>query len=188
MASHGQTIEHPQTGERLTFGRTAAETGGRLTELELVVRPGGGPAAAHLHPVQVETFLVHAGTMELEVGGERRELRAGDIARVEPGTPHTWRAAGADELAVTVTFEPALTAEGFFEDFFALAAAGRTRPDGNARLLDAAVILDDHRDVLYVLRPPVAVQKALFRLLAPVGRALGFGAPRAAARPAVGAA
>jgi mannose-6-phosphate isomerase-like protein (cupin superfamily) len=175
VAVAGQTIANPQTGERITFRRTAADTDGAALELELHVEPGGAPAAEHLHPSQHERFDVHSGLLRITVAGEERRLGPGESLTVPPGARHVWHAAGGEELQMTVTFEPALAAEGFFEAFFALANAGRTKRDATPRLLDAAVLLDDSRDFLYVPKPPVAVQKAVFRLLAPLGRLLGRG-------------
>ena len=170
MAIAGQTICNPQTGERITFRRTAADTNGAFLELGFFVAPGGTPAAEHVHPRQAEHFAVRAGLLRLTIGDDERTIGAGDSATVPPGTPHVWHAAGCDELHMTLTFLPALTAERYFEQFFALAAVGRTKPDGTMRLLDAAVVLHENRDVFYLPKPPVAVQTALFRLLAPLGR------------------
>ena len=41
MIVAGQTVENPQTGERLVFHKTAAETGGEYTEFRLTSRPAG---------------------------------------------------------------------------------------------------------------------------------------------------
>jgi hypothetical protein len=50
----GQTIENPLTGERVTFLRTARDTGGKSVLIEVGVEPGGAVAAAHVHPHQTE--------------------------------------------------------------------------------------------------------------------------------------
>jgi mannose-6-phosphate isomerase-like protein (cupin superfamily) len=171
MAVQGQTIANPQTGEQITFRRISEE----LLELDFLVAPGGAPAARHVHPEQVERFAVHSGSLGISIGANELSVGPGESVTVPPGTPHIWYAAGEEELRMTLTFEPALTAAQFFEQFFALANAGRTKPDGTMRLLDAAVVLDANRDFLYVPKPQVAVQKALFRLLAPLGRLLGRG-------------
>jgi mannose-6-phosphate isomerase-like protein (cupin superfamily) len=171
MARVGQTITNPQTGEQITFRRLSEE----VLELDFVVAPGGAPASAHVHPKQVERFAVHSGLLHITVGGKERSHGPGGQAIVPPGAPHIWHAAGGEELRMTITFEPALGAARFFEQFFELANAGRTKPDGTMRLLDAAVVLDESRDFLYLPKPPVAVQKALFRVLAPVGRLLRRG-------------
>jgi len=178
MAVAGQTIANPQTGEQITFRRITQE----LLELDFTVSPGGGPAAAHVHPRQVERFAVRSGALGIAIGAEELTLGAGGTAVVPPGMPHVWHAAGDRELRLTITFEPALEAAAFFERFFALAQAGRTRADGTMRLLDAVAVLDESRDFLYLAKPPVAVQKAAVRALAPLARLLGGGrAPGVAA-------
>jgi mannose-6-phosphate isomerase-like protein (cupin superfamily) len=171
MATVGQTITNPQTGEQLTFRRLSDE----VLELDFVVAPGGAPAAKHVHPEQVERFAVRSGVLHITIGEDELSRGPGEEATVPPGTPHIWRADESEELRMTLTFEPALSAARFFEQFFELANAGRTKPDGTMRLLDAAVVLDENRDFLYLPKPPVAVQKALFRLLAPIGRLLRRG-------------
>src|SRR5262245_61625237 len=123
MARPGQTLSHPKTGERATFLRTTADTGGELCELELTAAPGTKPAAAHIHPTQTERFTVHAGRVRVRLGRDQREHSAGETVVIPPGTPHTWAAVGDEQLRLTATIEPALNAENFFEDFFALAEA-----------------------------------------------------------------
>lgn len=74
---------------------------------------------------------------------------------------------------MTVTLEPALTADGFFEDFWVgLAQAGRTKPDGMPKLLDIAQLLDRHRDVVYLAAAPVGAQRVAMAVLARVARLL----------------
>lgn len=68
MAVAGQTISNPQTGERITFRRTAADTNGEFLELAFFVAPGGAPAAKHVHPRQVEHFDVHSGSLRITIG------------------------------------------------------------------------------------------------------------------------
>ena len=125
MALRGQTMSHPKTGERVTFGSTAAETGGRFCELELFAEPETKPAAAHIHPDQAERFTIHSGRVRVRLGGAEHDHGAGETVVIPPGTPHTWTAIGDEELHLTVRIEPALNAEGFFEDFFTLAETGK---------------------------------------------------------------
>ena len=58
MAGIGETIENPLTGERVTWVETAASSAGALLAFDLVTRPGGAVAAAHLHRLQEERFIV----------------------------------------------------------------------------------------------------------------------------------
>jgi hypothetical protein len=52
MIRTGDTIENPITGERMTFRKTSADTGGEAVVVEVVVQPNGAVAAAHVHPSQ----------------------------------------------------------------------------------------------------------------------------------------
>lgn len=171
MPRAGETINNPFSGETITFVRTAADTGGAAVELLFDVTPGGAPAAAHVHPVQTETFAVHEGRCRVVVDGVERDLGPGDVAAVPPGTPHVWTA--LTDVRMTVTLEPALTADVFFEDYCALAHDGRVDGHGMPTPLHMAVLADDHRDVVYLAGPPAALQRVLFRVLGAVGRALG---------------
>jgi quercetin dioxygenase-like cupin family protein len=180
MALRGQTMSHPKTGERVTFSTTAAETGGRFCELELFATAGTKPAAAHIHPDQVERFTVHSGRVRVRLGREERDHGAHETVVIPPGTPHTWTAIGDEQLHLTVRIEPALNAERFFEDFFTLAEAGKTNRAGVPTPLRFAVLQADNPGFLYLEKPPVRVQKAMIRMLAPLGRALGYGRRHAA--------
>ena len=104
-------MSHPKTGERVTFGNTAAETGGRFCELELFAEPETKPAAAHIHPDQVERFTIHSGRVRVRLGREERDHGARETVVIPPGTPPTWTAIADAQLHFTVRMEPALNAE-----------------------------------------------------------------------------
>ena len=174
MPHSGQTINNPITGESITFVRTSSQTDGKLVELAFSVTPGGAPPAPHVHPRQVETFAVHEGRCRVHINGVERELAAGEVATVPRGVSHTWTA--VSDLRMTVTLEPALRADGFFEELFALANAGCVNDKGLPTPLHFAVLLDDYRDLIYLAAAPVRLQKATMAILAKIGRALGRGA------------
>jgi hypothetical protein len=70
---------------------------------------------------------------------------------------------------------PALNTEIFFESLYGLAADGKTDENGVPNLLQTAVALDGlHKGEIYPATPPIALQKALFTLLAPVGKLVGY--------------
>src|SRR6476469_5222803 len=125
MAKAGDELEHPVTGERLVWRRVARDTNGELVEGDLFARPGGHPAAAHVHPHQEERFGVLAGTIKLQVDGEETTLRVGEWAEVPVGRPHTWWNDSQEDAHVLVQVAPALRMEMFFETFFGLAKHGR---------------------------------------------------------------
>lgn len=174
MARCGDVLEHPVTGERIVWRRVARDTGGELLEGDMFARPGAHPAAAHVHPNQEECFHVLAGSVKLRVGGEESVLSAGQRGSVPAGRPHTWWNVGDDEAHILVEFTPAMRTEMFFETFFGLAKDGKTNKKGLPNLLSMATILREYDDEVRLARPPLVVQRALFRPLAAVGRRLGY--------------
>jgi quercetin dioxygenase-like cupin family protein len=119
MARAGQTIENPATGERLTFVRTAADTGGELLEVELVWPRQGERAPEHVHPEMEERFEVVAGTPRFRIGGEEIAAGPGDVVTVPPATRHLGWNPTEQEVRLRVEFRPALRWEEFVERLFA---------------------------------------------------------------------
>ena len=70
---------------------------------------------------------------------------------------------------------PALNSEVFFETLYGLARDGRTDESGVPNLMQFAVMLNGlHKGEIYLAKPPIALQKALFALLSPAGKLLGY--------------
>lgn len=174
VAAAGDVLEHPVTGERLVWRRVARDTDGALLEGDLFAQPGGHPAAAHIHPHQMERFGVLAGTVKLRVDEELSTLGPGDWAEVPAGRPHTWWNDADADAQVLIQVSPALRTEMFFETFFGLAKDGKTNSKGLPGLLQMAVILREYRDEVILARPPAIVQDIVFTPLAVVGRGLGL--------------
>lgn len=61
MASAGDVIENPVTGQRIVFEATARETDGELLRLRASGEPQGFFAQEHLHPRQSERHEVISG-------------------------------------------------------------------------------------------------------------------------------
>ena len=157
------------------FGQTAEDTGGELMSGELVVAPSGGNPL-HVHPLQEEHFEVLSGTFGVQIGDEQRSLGEGEEATVPPGTPHRWfNEDDQKEARVSVELRPALNTETFFETLYGLARDSRTDESGVPNPLQLAVMLDGlHKDEIYLAKPPMPVQKALFALLSPFGKLVGY--------------
>ncbi len=105
MAEVGQEIRNPRQRERIVFRRTAGEMGGRLLRLEMFAAPGGAAPPEHLHPRQEERFETVSGVLRARVGGQERDLRAGQsmvvpLAFPTPGgstvrrPPASWSSSG----------------------------------------------------------------------------------------------
>jgi quercetin dioxygenase-like cupin family protein len=119
MARAGETVTNPATGERVTFVRTAAETGGELLELELTWPHEGQRAAEHVHPEMEERYEVLSGTAAFRIAGEEQTARAGDIVTVPPNTAHLAWNPTPNPVKLKVEFRPALRWEEFVERLFA---------------------------------------------------------------------
>jgi quercetin dioxygenase-like cupin family protein len=76
---------HPAQKDPATFLQTSEETGGERTLVE--VAPGGG-TPPHYHKTYDEHFEVLEGVLELRVGGDTRNLHAGQKALAPKNTLH----------------------------------------------------------------------------------------------------
>ncbi len=74
-------------GDTYTILASSAETDGDYIVLEALVPPDGGPPP-HIHHNQVETFYILEGEMEVMVGDQIHETKAGDFVHISKGTPH----------------------------------------------------------------------------------------------------
>ena len=119
MATAGETVENPATGERVTFVRTAADTNGELLVLELVWPRAGRRAPAHVHPEMEERYEVLEGSAAFRIGDQpERTAARGETVTVPPGTTHeAWNP--TDRPArLRVEFCPALRWEEFVVRLF----------------------------------------------------------------------
>lgn len=172
MATAGEEIHNPRQKDRIVFRQTARETGGRLLRLEMFASPGAASPPEHVHPRQEERFETVSGVLRARVDGEELTLGAGESMVVPPGTPHTWWIDGEEDAHVLVEFRPALNTETFFETMYGLARDGKLDENGVPPLLQTTLISSAYE--IYLPRPPVALQKALFAVLAPVAGLMGY--------------
>jgi quercetin dioxygenase-like cupin family protein len=139
MASTGQELRNPVTAQTLVFRRTSADTGGELLEMESIWEQPGPEPPAHFHPSQEERFELLEGTLQVEIGGERRTLSRGDRLVVPPSTVHAMWNEGPERARASWVTTPALRTEQFFERAWGLAAG-----TVDARL--GETLLDDFSD------------------------------------------
>jgi quercetin dioxygenase-like cupin family protein len=173
MATAGQIVDNPVTGERFRWHLTAGDTGGRLVRAEVWVRPGGGVFVEHLHPQSEERFEVVDGRMILEAERRPRVLLAGERARVASGVRHRWRNGGDGELHLYIEVHEPMGFEDMIEDVFAAARAGRTDAGGRLDLLPGAALVRTHARNTRPASPPAAIQRVVIPPIALLARALG---------------
>ena len=174
MIRAGDTLVNPVTGERLVWKVTAQETNGAYTLFDTYVEPGGAVAAAHVHPYQTEIFTVVEGRLGVKRGREKLELGPGEVAMIDPGTPHRFWNAGEETLRFRAEVRPALQFESLIETMFGLAVEGKTNKKGMPAPLRLAVIANHHFDVVRLPVVPQVLQKMALVPGALLGRAFGF--------------
>jgi mannose-6-phosphate isomerase-like protein (cupin superfamily) len=121
MASAGQKIRNPVTGENITFLETAADTNGRILRLEMVTDPRSGGAAEHLHPRSTERFDVRDGKLQVWLGDDEHLLGQGTKLEIPPRTRHRFATPDDQPARVLCEFEPAGRFEYFMETVYRLA-------------------------------------------------------------------
>ncbi|MFW5468575.1 cupin domain-containing protein [Knoellia sp. CPCC 206435] len=168
MVQPGDVIENPVTGERITFVRTSAESGGALAEMDLDLSPSAFLAAEHLHLRQEERFDVVQGRIRLRCRGDESVHGAGESVVVPAGAPHAWAPDGDKGARVRLTFTPGAGIEDFFDEFFRHGREGRTNAKGMPPLLVTARLGLAHD--MYLPGPPVPLQRAAFRILTGAAR------------------
>jgi quercetin dioxygenase-like cupin family protein len=111
---------------------TAADTGGRMTIVE-VTNPPGFATPLHVHHREDESFWLLEGDATFEVGGTTIEAQAGDYLFGPRGIPHRYTAGSAGCRMLFI-----LTPGGFEDLVIAMSepAAGRTLPPPSAEVPD----------------------------------------------------
>ena len=107
----GQTLN--VLGDEVTLLATGAQTGGTMTAVKVLARPGSGPPP-HTH-VYAELFYVVEGELEIELEGTNHIVNAGELAAVPGGAVHTYRNPTAEPVSFLAVLHPA-GHERFFAD------------------------------------------------------------------------
>ncbi|WP_255169158.1 cupin domain-containing protein [Natrononativus amylolyticus] len=185
------STRQPDRGENpLVTRKTSDETEGEFVRFELTFHPGDeavGKALGlehepwpidfpteHVHPQQSERWRVLSGGLGVAFEGREEILGPDDTVTLPAGVPHRVWNPLAEPSRVVLEFRPALDAQELTETLYVLAQRGETGKDGRLKPLQFAVTVAAYPDQLYPTGVPVTVQKKLARLLAPLGRRLGY--------------
>ncbi|GAA4465519.1 hypothetical protein GCM10023189_46250 [Nibrella saemangeumensis] len=174
MAYIDQVIANPKTGQSIRFIQTSRDTRGRLLEMESTYNPHSTEPVAHYHPQQDEAFTVLAGALTVRINGTLTALKAGDTLHIPKNTIHSMWNNGDQPAVVNWQVRPALNTEFLLESGMRLASDGKTKADGTPPLLQAVVLVHQFRNEYRLAKPPYAVQRLLFPILAAIGRLLGY--------------
>ena len=127
------------------------------------------PEHGHIHPNQEERFEILSGRARFLIGDQYVDLEPGDVGVVPPNTNHHWMALDGSPVHAKAYFEPSLDVDMWFLHFQEHVSAG------DMDLLQAAVISREYVQGSPVpADPPPAVWGFVSRVLAPIGRMLGY--------------
>jgi mannose-6-phosphate isomerase-like protein (cupin superfamily) len=174
LSKAGDAIQNPVTGERVVVRVGTEDSGGELLVADVYVRPGGAVAGEHVHPAIEEYFTVVRGRVGFRLDGRETIAELSQCLQVPAGMAHDWWNVGEEEALVTVEIRPGGRFEEMIVNLFGFAQDGKTNSKGMPNLLQAALFAREFEDVLYFTKPPRAVQKVLFAVLAPIARLLGY--------------
>lgn len=170
----GVTFTNPATGEEIEVLEVGRDEQGELLRGRLTVAPGGSGPPRHVHPHIEEWFRVESGELTVWLDGSSRVLREGDPAAIPSGVPHGFENRSDRPVVFEGVSRPGRRLIHVLATLFGLAQEGKVRSDGTPRLLQAMVFAREMQDVLYLASPPLPVQRALWTVLGPAGRALGY--------------
>jgi mannose-6-phosphate isomerase-like protein (cupin superfamily) len=174
VSHYGEVSENPVTGERVVVLTDPFEHPDRVLVGHLYVKPGGRVATAHHHPTLRERFHVLSGKVGFLIGAEEHVLGPGETAEVPPGTLHDWWQLGDEEAQVVVEVEPGIRFVQMVGTMFGLARDGKSDAKGLPKPLQLAVTASEFRDTVVIASPPPWLQRVVFGVLAPIGRARGL--------------
>jgi mannose-6-phosphate isomerase-like protein (cupin superfamily) len=181
MLQPGDVLDLTPVGGRFIIRKTSQETDGKSFEMEWMLTPHAGGTPVHTHPNATETYEVLEGELDVYIAGVWKTLKAGDKAAAEPGVPHTFRNPTGEKARIYNTHQPALGYAGYFEKMAELVSLGIVDSDKISfkALLHLSILITSYPNEIHPIKPPAAVM----RLLAAIGRMLGYGrvfSPKAA--------
>lgn len=178
------------TAEPFEITKRAADTDGEFVRFEVTVHPGLDADATdveldherflldnpdeHLHPHQVEVIEVLDGEYAVEIKETEHRLSEGEEITVPTNSAHRHWNPSAKPVRVAHEHHPARDSAAHAEVMWALAQAGKTDDKGIPNMLQFAVINNAYPGIAYTTAVPIQVQKAMFAVLAPIGRLAGY--------------
>jgi len=172
MARAGDVFEIARTGERFVFRKRPRDTNGELLEIDFFINPDGFAPPRHVHARVEERIEVVSGTVGYHVGGKEGTLGPGERVVLPVGVPHTFWNKGDGQAHFIADVRPALNMETLFETIFGLYRDGKTNKNGVPNLLQNLALAQEYDG--FLPGPPIAVQRAVLAVLAPIARLLGY--------------
>jgi quercetin dioxygenase-like cupin family protein len=123
-------IHNPIQKDSVTFLKTAADTNGAYTLVEVELADGGG-VGLHYHKTYSERFECTEGEVQVKLGKVMDSLQAGQSAEAAPNINHLFRNRSGKPCRFKVELRPA--SRGFEQSLqigYGLANDGLCKPNG----------------------------------------------------------
>ena len=122
-----RTIVNPIIKDIVTFLHTSEETGGKMTQAEITLMPGGGNPL-HYHKTYSETFRPIDGELSVKLGkNNSKTLKPGESYTVAPMAVHGFFNPTDKEIKFNITLTPGHTGfENSLRIIYGLASDGLT--------------------------------------------------------------
>ncbi|MBX2947461.1 MAG: cupin domain-containing protein [Cyclobacteriaceae bacterium] len=121
---------NPQIGDKATLIKSAEETNGEYSLIEIELVPGGGNMV-HAHDLFSESFRVLEGELSITVDQCELTLHSGDAYTVEPNHFHCFRNKTENPVKFIVTLTPGhIGFEKSLAIAYGLAEDGEMNKDG----------------------------------------------------------
>ncbi|HEX5440858.1 MAG TPA: cupin domain-containing protein [Ktedonobacterales bacterium] len=160
-----RTIADPNTGERLVFEVTGAESNGAFVRARGFVAPHARGPQRHRHRRHSETFTVVNGRLTVEVAGQMAILGPGESVTAAAGEAHTFRNETDEEVELVGEARPAAHFEEGLRAIYGLGRDGRMGPINLALAARLAESLP--------AGPPAPIARILVAIMAWIGDRLG---------------
>lgn len=137
---------NPKVKDKVTVLKTADETRGEYTLVEVELAPGGG-TPKHYHTTFDETFIPIEGTVGIDVGKKKFLLKGTEIATAKRNEIHRFYNPGNTNIRFQVRISPA--ENRFLESLcigYGLADDGKTNDKGIPKKIDHLAVLMEHAD------------------------------------------
>jgi len=162
-------LQNRHTGEVLEL-RRRNQNGDLFLELRGTLPAHSAGPPMHIHHVEDEDGRVTAGTLSVEVGGQRIDAEAGQVVQLPRGVPHRWWNDGDELLGFEGRTRPLVDLDRYLQAMFEVINAGSP---GRPPLFYLAHVALRHRRTQTVLGMPAPMQAVLFRVAIVLGTLLG---------------
>ena len=158
----------PSMRQTMVITRASAETGGRISRVEIQLEAGQSGPPAHIHPEQREIYTVEAGELTISLDGDSRTVCVGESIEVEPGHVHKFANRSGEMVRFSAEHLPALR----FEDYIRL--VHRTVQGRRVTLPVIMRILRIESSYGETILPPPGVPRIVSKILSTLGGLAGY--------------